>query len=63
MAGALGLQLGGANYYFGKLVHKPTIGDKLKEIEIKDLDKVSKILYLSSFLGYLIAMIIEIWRI
>lgn len=63
MAGALGLQLGGANYYFGKLVHKPTIGDKLKEIEIKDLDKVSKILYLSSFLGYLIAMIIAIWRI
>jgi len=27
VAGALGLQLGGANYYFGSLVHKPTIGD------------------------------------
>ncbi|OOM07401.1 adenosylcobinamide-phosphate synthase CbiB [Clostridium saccharobutylicum] len=56
MAGALDLQLGGDNYYFGKLVKKPTIGEKIKEIEIKDLDKTAKVLYLSSFLGYLLAL-------
>lgn len=59
MAGALGVQLGGANYYFGKLVHKPTIGDKVKEIEVKDVDKTCNVLYLSSFIGYLMAMIIK----
>ena len=37
VAGALGIRLGGANYYFGKIVEKPTIGDKNKVIEISDL--------------------------
>ena len=57
MAGALGVQLGGANYYFGKLVEKPTIGDKAKEIEINDVNKTAKVLYLASFIGLLIALI------
>lgn len=56
MAGALGVQLGGANYYFGKLVEKPTIGDKAKEIEINDVNKTAKVLYLASFIGLLIAL-------
>ena len=57
MAGALGVQLGGANYYFGKLVEKPTIGDKLKEINIKDVYKTVKVLYLSSFLGFVLVLV------
>ena len=56
MAGALGVQLGGANYYFGKLVEKPTIGDKFKEIEINDVNKTVKVLYLSSFMGFLFSL-------
>jgi len=56
MAGALNVQLGGANYYFGKLVEKPTIGDKVKEIEINDVNKTVKVLYLSSFMGFLLAL-------
>lgn len=56
MAGALGLQLGGSNYYFGKLVEKPTIGDKLKDIDVNDVDKTAKVLYLASFIGYLLAI-------
>ena len=59
MAGALGVQLGGANYYFGKLVEKPTIGDKTKEIEISDVNKTAKVLYLASFISLLIALIIR----
>lgn len=60
MAGALGLRLGGAHYYFGKLVEKPTIGDKLKEIEISDVDKTVQILYISSILGYVISLLIRV---
>jgi adenosylcobinamide-phosphate synthase len=32
-AGALGVQLGGTNYYFGKPVEKPTIGDPLQPLD------------------------------
>jgi adenosylcobinamide-phosphate synthase len=32
-AGALGVQLGGANRYFGTVVDKPTIGDPLKPVD------------------------------
>ncbi|OOM74654.1 cobalamin biosynthesis protein CbiB [Clostridium puniceum] len=56
MSGALGVQLGGANYYFGKLIEKPTIGDKIKEIETNDVNKTVKVLYLSSFMGFLLAL-------
>nr|WP_312291150.1 adenosylcobinamide-phosphate synthase CbiB [Clostridium chromiireducens] len=56
IAGALGVELGGANYYFGKLVEKPKIGDKLKEIEINDVNKTAKVLYLSAIIGFLIAI-------
>ena len=59
IAGALGVQLGGANYYFGKLVEKPTIGDKVKEIDIKDVNKTAKVLYLSSLIGFILALVIR----
>ena len=59
MAGALGVQLGGANYYFGKLVEKPTIGDKLKVIDAQDVNKTAKVLYLSSGIGFVLAVVIR----
>lgn len=37
VAGALGIQLGGTNRYFGQSVYKPTIGDKKREIKEKDI--------------------------
>ena len=45
VAGALGIQLGGTNVYFGKEVYKPTIGDKTREIEIEDIVRTNKIMY------------------
>lgn len=64
VAGALGIKLGGANYYFGKLVEKPTIGDKLKEIELSDIDSTNKILYGVAILGYVLGILINlIWRL
>jgi adenosylcobinamide-phosphate synthase len=60
MAGALGVELGGPNYYFGKLVKKPTIGDNLKEINIDDVNKTIKILYLSSTIWFTLTLIIRV---
>lgn len=48
VAGALGIQLGGTNVYFGETVYKPTIGDKLREIVSEDIISTCKILYMTS---------------
>ena len=40
-AGALGVQLAGPSYYFGKLVEKPTIGDNTRPIEPEDIRRVN----------------------
>lgn len=53
-AGALGIQLAGNNYYFGKLVEKPTIGDEKRPIEADDIKKANRLLYAASLLGLLL---------
>ena len=62
MAGALNIQLGGENYYFGKLVEKPTIGDDIERINIDKVNKTNNILYCSAVLGCIMALIIN-WSI
>lgn len=54
VAGALGVQLGGTNIYFGQVVYKPTIGDKIREIEIEDIVKTNKIMYATSLTSMVI---------
>ncbi|WP_024621210.1 adenosylcobinamide-phosphate synthase CbiB [Metaclostridioides mangenotii] len=54
VAGALGVQLGGTNVYFGKEVYKPTIGDKVNEIEDKNIVDTNRIMYMSSFVSLLV---------
>lgn len=44
-AGAIGVQLGGTNIYFGKEVYKPTIGDKKRELENYDIVRMNKLMY------------------
>ncbi len=51
MAGALGVQLAGDAWYFGKRCEKPTIGDKLREIEIEDIRRSHRLLYGTAVLG------------
>ena len=51
LAGALGVQLGGPTKYFGITENKKTIGDKLRELEIGDINLTHKIIYLSSFIA------------
>jgi len=60
VAGALGVQFGGATSYFGKLKEKPTIGDKKKEFELEDIKKNIKLMYGSSILGMGIAYVVLI---
>lgn len=54
VAGALGVQLGGTNIYFGKEVYKPTIGDKIRKIEIEDIVRTHKIMYATSITSIVI---------
>ena len=50
-AGALHIQLGGSNYYFGKLVEKPTIGDPDHPVEPLDIVRVNRLMYATAFLA------------
>jgi adenosylcobinamide-phosphate synthase len=54
MAGALEIQLAGNAYYFGKLYEKPTIGDPLREVEIQDIPRANKLLYISALMALII---------
>lgn len=50
VAGALGVRLGGANSYFGKIVEKPYIGDANRCLYRDDIIKTNKMMYVSSIL-------------
>jgi len=68
VAGALGVQLAGDAVYGGKIMHKPFIGDPLREIEAEDIPRANKLMYAASGLGLLmvavalaIAIAVGIW--
>lgn len=58
-AGALGVQLGGDNFYFGEIVRKPTIGDDLRPIEAGDISRVSRQAFWTSALCLLLSILIR----
>lgn len=45
VAGILGVQLGGANVYFGQVVEKPTIGDSLRPLEPLDIRRTTWMMF------------------
>ena len=53
-AGALRIQLAGDAAYFGKLVHKPTIGDPLREIEMADIPRMNRLMVATSVLAFVV---------
>lgn len=59
-AGALGIMLGGDNYYFGKIVHKPTIGDKLMPTTAKHILEANKLLFATSIFLFVVFLIIKV---
>ena len=56
-AGALGVQLAGDAYYFGKLYKKPTIGDPLRPVEYEDIRRVNRLMYAAVCLALLLAVL------
>lgn len=59
VAGALGIQLGGTNKYFGKEIYKPTIGN-LKEPLVKEhITATIKLMYLASITGIILFSVIN----
>ncbi|GAA0122470.1 MAG: cobalamin biosynthesis protein [Clostridium argentinense] len=59
-AGAMKIQLGGTNTYFGELVYKPTLGDRIKSLEASDIKQSIKLMYSSEILLVLISLILVI---
>ena len=57
-AGSLGLQLAGDAQYFGRVVRKPFIGDKTREIEaFDDIVRVNRLMTAASFIGFALCML------
>ncbi|MFT8314598.1 MAG: adenosylcobinamide-phosphate synthase CbiB [Clostridium sp.] len=57
-AGAMKIQLGGTNSYFGELVYKPTLGDKKQNLDKRHVKEVIRLMYGSEIL--LIIMYISV---
>ncbi|MBE9541190.1 MAG: cobalamin biosynthesis protein CobD [Proteobacteria bacterium] len=61
-AGAMNIQLGGKIQYFGKISHKPTIGNRIKEIDKDDVKKAWVIMFASSLLMAFVCIAV-LWMI
>ena len=53
-AGALQVQLAGNAWYFGTLYEKPTIGDDIRPVEVDDIQRANRLLYMTSVLAVLV---------
>lgn len=53
-AGALGVQLAGNAYYFGKLYEKPTLGDARRPIEPEDIVRTNRLMMWASVLAVIL---------
>ena len=59
-AGALGVRLAGDASYFGKIVKKPYIGDDVRPVEISDIRRANRLLYVTAFLCETILLVLLI---
>ncbi|MBA4396649.1 MAG: cobalamin biosynthesis protein CobD, partial [Syntrophus sp. (in: bacteria)] len=63
VAGALGVQFGGLNYYFGQPSRRPTIGDALREMNKNDIIKAISLMFVTLtlsailFLGFRVILL------
>jgi adenosylcobinamide-phosphate synthase len=58
LAGALGVRLGGLNYYFGRPVEKPFLGDPVEDLEWTRFSQVRLLLYLVTAVSY---TVVALW--
>lgn len=59
MAGALGVRLAGDAVYFGEKYEKPFIGDAKRKIEISDIEKSGKLMYMTTAFAALTGFILK----
>jgi len=52
--------LGGPQYYQGRMVAKPTIGEELREIETEDICKAHQILFATALLASVLFLSIRL---
>ncbi|PWT83501.1 MAG: cobalamin biosynthesis protein CobD [Acidobacteria bacterium] len=52
LAGALGVQLGGLNYYFGRPSQKPFLGDSIEDLRWNRFPQVRRLLYCVALVSY-----------
>lgn len=57
-AGALGIQLAGDAYYFGKKVEKPYIGDAMRPVEAEDIRRVNRLMYRAAWICEIVCLIV-----
>lgn len=62
-AGALNIQLGGGHFYFGKWVHKDTIGDDIRPVKAEDIATTNNLLYMTAVLSLILFALIYLLRI
>ena len=60
MAGALGVELAGDAWYFGKLHRKPTLGDPVRPIEPEDIRRAGKLMYLTAALALAVFLALKV---
>ncbi|MBW1675471.1 MAG: cobalamin biosynthesis protein CobD [Deltaproteobacteria bacterium] len=53
-AGALGIRLGGPNFYDGRLVEKPYIGQAIRSVEMEDIKAATRLMTASAFIWLLV---------
>lgn len=63
MAGALGVQLAGAAWYFGVKHEKPTIGDAKRPVELRDIQRSNRLMYMTTVLTVIIILVIHLYLI
>ncbi|WP_035294264.1 adenosylcobinamide-phosphate synthase CbiB [Clostridium sp. KNHs214] len=59
-AGAMRVQLGGTNTYFGEVIYKPTIGDKIIDLTKEHIVEVIKLMYFSEILLLIIYVVVGV---
>jgi adenosylcobinamide-phosphate synthase len=60
VAGALGVKLGGKNYYFGKPSYRAEIGKEIAELNAEHIKSVIKLMYAVTFLFLILGLFVTI---
>ena len=55
------MRLAGDASYFGKVVHKPTLGDPVRPVEPEDIPRACRLMYAGAGLLLLLFAVLSVW--